>query len=272
MDTGTVAVAAAATAQPDTKAIVHDFVYDHVMYHMAEADTYNLPFVHVKLLDIFRYDHVMVVFTCIVLILIFGLLYKPRPGAPHGWTNLFEIFAQFIRNQIAVAFLGENDGTRLAPVFCSFFFFILLANLMGLVPLFSTITGNINVTGALALITMGFMVIGSVRRIGWLGFFRTFVPPGVPVALACFIAPLEFISMLTKVVALMIRLFANMLAGHIIIYSLIGLMAMFGLWAAPVVLIVLFVYLFELFIAFFQAYIFTLLSAIYMGQLYHPEH
>ncbi|OGV42550.1 MAG: ATP synthase F0 subunit A [Lentisphaerae bacterium GWF2_57_35] len=242
------------------------------MYHIAEADVWNLPFVNVPQLDIFRYDGVMIAVGCLLLIFFCGFFYKPNKSVQHGWANLLEVFVLFIRNQIAIAFLGEKDGRRMAPLFCSFFFFILILNLLGLVPLFTTATGNINVTGALAAITLGFMVGGGIYRCGVKNFLLTFIPPGLPLPLKIFMAPLEFVSMISKVMALMIRLFANMLAGHIIIFSLVGLVALFGLWAAPVLALVVCVYFFEIFIAFFQAYIFTLLSAVYMGQLYRPEH
>jgi F-type H+-transporting ATPase subunit a len=159
----------------------------------------------------------------------------------------------------------------MTPLFSTFFFYILILNLLGLFPLFTTATGNINVTAGLATITLGFMVGGGIYLNGLTNFLKSFVPPGLPLPLKLFMGPMEFVSMLSKVVALTVRLFANMLAGHIIIFSLTGLVALFGLWAVPALALVVFVYFFEIFIAFFQAYIFTLLSAVFMGELYEPE-
>jgi F-type H+-transporting ATPase subunit a len=265
-------IATNVVAQVDKKTAVHDFIYNHVMYHIAEADVWNLPFVNVPQLDIFRYDAVMIAVASILLVIVCGFFYKPKDKVAHGWANVLEILVLFVRNQIAITFLGEEKGRKMTPLFCSFFFFIAMLNLLGLFPLFATATGNINVTGALATVTLGFMVGGAIYLNGLKAFLSSFVPPGLPLPLKLFMAPLEVISMFSKVIALMIRLFANMLAGHIVIFSLIGLVALFGLWAVPALLLVIFVYFFEIFIAFFQAYIFTLLSAVFIGQLYHPEH
>ena len=143
---------------------------------------------------------------------------------------------------------------------------------MGLVPLFSSATANVNVTGALAAITLCFMVFGSIYKNGIAGFFKVFIPSGVPVPILIILTPIEFLGLLIKSFALMIRLFANMLAGHIAILALLGLVVVLGLAGLPMIVLALFISLVEVFVVFLQAYIFTLLSAIFIGQMYHPEH
>jgi F-type H+-transporting ATPase subunit a len=160
----------------------------------------------------------------------------------------------------------------MTPLFCTFFFFILGMNLIGLVPLFAAATANINVTGALAAITLAIMIIGAIYRNGFFGFLRSFIPHGVPVPVLILLVPIEILGVFIKAFALMIRLFANMLAGHIVILSIVGLVGLLGFWALPSIFLAIFVSLLEVFIAFLQAYIFTLLSAIFIGQLHYPEH
>ena len=200
------------------------------------------------------------------------MLYRKKDIVPHGLTNLLEIFVLFIRDQISIPSLGEKDGRRMAPLFCSFFFFILGLNLLGLIPIFRAATGNVNVTGALALVTLTFMIFGSIYKNGFMGFVKVFMPSGVPWPILILLTPVEFIGMFIKAFALTIRLFANMLAGHIVIYALLGLIVIFGWAALPAMALAMGVYFLELFIAFLQAYIFTLLSAMFIGQMVHPEH
>ena len=268
-----VSTAVAVAEQTDSASIVREYIVHHAMYHMADLDSWNVPFMHIRVLDFFRYDGFMVVFSALLVVFLFGFLYNRRGDAvPHGLTNLLEVFVLFIRDQISINFLGEKDGRRMAPLFCTFFFFILVMNLMGLCPLFSTATSNINVTGSLAGITLAFMIFGSIYRHGFIGFLKVFAPKGVPWPIQLILVPIEVISMFSKAIALTIRLFANMLAGHILIFALLGLVVMFGAKALPVIVIAVCIFFFELFVAFFQAYIFTLLSAVFIGQMVHPEH
>ncbi len=263
----------AAAEAADRKTIVHDYIQHHVLYHVAEtgASVWNLPFLRVAWLDIFRYDGVMLAVAVLLLLALFGLLYNRRAEVPHGWSNVLELVVLFIRDQMVRPYFEPQDARRLTPLFCTFFFLILTLNILGLVPLFSAATSNINVTGALAAITMVFMVGGSVWKKGFLGFLKCFVPPGVPWPLLPLLAPIEVISTLSRIFALMVRLFANILAGHILIFALLSMVVLFGWLASPAVLLVVGIYFFELFMAFLQAYIFTLLSAIYMGMMYYDE-
>ena len=214
----------------------------------------------------------MIILWAVLLIILFCFLYKKNDRVPRGITNALEMFVVFIRDEIAISSLGEEDGRKMTPLFCTFFFFILGLNLIGLIPLFSAATANINVTGALAVITLCIMVFGAIYRHGFFGFVKSFVPSGVPLPILVILIPIEVLGVFIKAFALMIRLFANMLAGHIVILSIIGLVGLLGWVALPSIILAVFVSLLEVFIAFLQAYIFTLLSAIFIGQLHHPEH
>jgi F-type H+-transporting ATPase subunit a len=215
---------------------------------------------------------IMVVLCAIFMIILFCGMYRKQDRVPTGLTNLLEVLILFVRDEICIPSMGEADGRKFTPVFLTMFFFILGMNVMGLIPLFSTATGNILVTGALSAIVLGMMFIGGMVRNGPIGFFKAFIPHGVPPAVLLIITPIEFAGVFVKAFALMVRLFANMFAGHIIIFCLLGLIAMFGVLGAPALLLALGIYLLEILVAALQAYVFTLLSAMFTGMILHPDH
>lgn len=247
-------------------------VLEWTMHHVNDSHAWSLPGVTIPLPDFLSLHGLMLLIGFLFLVLLFGALYKKGPGAPKGLTNLLEIFVVFIRDEVSIACLGEKDGKKMTPLFCSFFFFVLTLNLMGLIPLFSTATGNISVTCALATVTLFFMIFGGIYKNGFSGFVHAFIPPGVPWPILILVTPLEFIGLFIKSFALMIRLFANMLAGHIVIFCILGLIFTFGYVALPALILALGISLLEIFICLLQAYIFTLLSAMFIGQVYHPAH
>ncbi len=245
----------------------------YIMHHLQDSHQWHLPFLPPIQLPPFLSLHaVMLLIGAIVLIFIFCVLYDKKQRVPKGLTNLLEFFVLFIRDQIAVKAMGKDDGRRMAPFFCTLFFFILTLNLMGLVPLFSAATANVNITGGLALVTLCVMIGGAVYKNGFKGFGKALCPSGVPLAVLVILVPIEAVGLLIKTGALMIRLFANMLAGHIVILSLLGIVILLGLGALPSVLLAVAIGVLEVFIAFLQAYIFTLLSAMFIGRVYHPDH
>lgn len=256
------------TAGLDKSAVVQQYI----MHHVTDSHEWVLPFTKVHLPGFLSLHALMILLAATFLMVLFGLVYRRKDPVPRGITNLLEVLVLFIRNNICIPNLGEHDGRKMAPLFCSFFFFILTLNLMGLIPLFATATGNVNVTAALALITLGFMIFGTIYKNGVGGFVHAFIPHGVPWPVLILLIPIEFLGMFIKAFALTIRLFANMLAGHIVIFSLIGMVFIFGLAGLPSVFLALAIYLLELFVSFLQAYIFTLLSAMFIGQMYHPAH
>lgn len=209
--------------------------------------------------------------------------YKRREGqAPKGLQSLLEPLILFIRDDVAKAAIGEKKYEKYLPFLFTLFFFIFLNNLLGLIPIFpggANITGNIAVTGIMALFTF-LITTFSANKSYWKHIFNT---PGVPIwlKLPIPIMPIvEFMGIFTKPFVLMVRLFANITAGHIIILGFISLIFIFGN-IAPVagygvsvvsILFAVFMGLLELLVAFIQAYVFTLLSALYFGMAIEEGH
>jgi F-type H+-transporting ATPase subunit a len=202
--------------------------------------------------------------------------YNKKNVAPKGLQAFIEPLVLFVRDDIIKDNIGKKHE-KFTPLLLTFFFFILINNLMGLLPGAANVTGNIAVTFVLSAIT--FLVTTIFGNKNYWG--HIFKPPGVPLALMPIMVPIEIIGIFTKPFALMIRLFANISAGHIIILSLISLifiaqsaMGTAGAWGvAPVsALFVLFIYCIEVLVAFLQAYIFTLLSSVFIGLAVQDGH
>jgi len=268
-------MAADVTAGVDKSAVVQQYI----MHHVTDSHEWVLPFLKVRLPDFLSLHALMVLLAAAFLLVLFGLAYRRKDPVPRGITNLLEVLVLFIRNNICIPNLGEKDGRRMAPLFCSFFFFILTLNLMGLIPLFATATGNVNVTAALALITLGFMIFGTIYKNGVGGFIHAFIPHGVPWPVLILLVPIEFLGMFIKAFALTIRLFANMLAGHLMLKVFAGFSTMlaaigFGGVLAGFIPMVFNValYALELLVALMQAYIFAILSSIYLKDTLDLHH
>ena len=219
---------------------------------------------------------VMMMLSVVILLWVFLSLAKSYKKSgisePRGIQGFLEPVVVFVEEDIAIPNIGEDKYQRYMPYLLTVFFFILLNNLMGLVPFFpfgANVTGNIAVTGTLAVFT--FLITQfSGNRGYWRHIFNT---PGVPIWLAPIMIPVEIIGMFTKPFALMVRLFANITAGHIIVLSLVSMIFIFKslFMSVPSLVMVVFMYSIELLVAFLQAYIFTLLSALFIG-LAMPEH
>lgn len=259
-----------------TPAQGHSDTFDiaaYIDHHIADNMVWELPFLpSIPLSQHFTLHGLMLVLCALLLILIFCVAYKKNDVVPRGFTAALEAIVLFIRDEIVYPNLGKEDGRRLMPVFCTLFFFILGLNLMGMIPIFSTATANIYVTGALASIALLFMTVGAMWKHGPIQFFKGLIPSGVPWPIAIILLPIEIISLFTKAMALMIRLFANLMAGHIVIFAILGMIVSIGAVALPMLVLALLINVIELFVAFLQAYVFTLLSAIFIGQTFHPEH
>jgi F-type H+-transporting ATPase subunit a len=221
------------------------------------------------------------------LILIFVSVanrYKRDPNqAPHGLQNLMEPLILFIRDDVAKSSIGEKKYEKYLPYLLTIFFFIFFNNLLGIVPIFpggANVTGNIAVTGVMAAFTLIITTLSGNRHY-WVDIINT---PGVPwwLKLPVPLMPIvEIIGIITKPFVLMVRLFANMTAGHIIILGFISIIFIFGQISTglgigvgiPTLLFMIFMDLLELLVAFIQAYVFTLLSALYFGlATVEPEH
>lgn len=221
----------------------------------------------------------MLISAIILLLLFIGLArsYKKTGiSEPKGIQGFLEPVVLFVRDDIAIPNIGEDKYEKYIPFLLTAFFFILINNLMGLVPFFpggANVTGNIAVTFTLAAFTM-IITNFSGNKGYWKHIFNT---PGVPwwLKLPIPLMPIvELIGVIAKPFALMIRLFANITAGHIIVLSLLSLIFIFkSLAVAPVsILFVLFMDCLEILVAFLQAYVFTLLSALFIGLAVQEEH
>ncbi|MGO3154538.1 MAG: F0F1 ATP synthase subunit A [Mesonia sp.] len=204
--------------------------------------------------------------TVIVMIVFFFSLarhHKKNEKAPRGLNNALETLVLFVRDDIAIPQIGKKKYMKFMPFLLTVFFFIWITNLLGLLPGAANVTGNISVTVALGLFTL-ILIIFNGNKDYWKHIFWM---PGVPLPVKLLLAPIELIGLIIKPIALMIRLFANITAGHIIILSLLGLI--FILENAGVagisVPFALFIMVLELLVAFLQAFIFTMLSALFIG-------
>lgn len=204
--------------------------------------------------------------------------YKSGVGvtsAPKGSQSLLEPVITFVRDEVAKPNLGHKYEKYL-PYLLTVFFFILINNIFGLIPGSANVTGNIAFTAVLGVIS--FVVILFSSNSHYWG--HIFNPPGVPLGVKFILVPVEFLSVFIKPFALIIRLFANMVAGHIIIICLISLIFIFGQlspiagWGASPLSIgfTVFIYLIEVLVAFLQAFIFTMLTAVFIGQAFEGEH
>jgi F-type H+-transporting ATPase subunit a len=214
----------------------------------------------------------------VVLLFAFGANRDPKRPVPHGAReNLLEMLVVFVRNEIAIPNIGREQGPRYTPYLLSVFFFILTLNLLGLLPWAATATGNVSVTAALALCTFVLTQAASLRAAGLTGYLAHLTGGG-PWWLWVIMVPVEVMGLFTKPFALTLRLFANMLAGHIVLFSLLGVIFIIGHVVVAVVAVpfAVFIYFLELFVAFLQAYIFTMLSALFIGMGvamgHHEEH
>ncbi|HIJ66961.1 MAG TPA: F0F1 ATP synthase subunit A [Planctomycetes bacterium] len=228
----------------------------------------------------------MVTLAAAILLIALPLAVRGKGLVSRGFGNLIETVCVFIREEMARPFLGEATDRHIGFVW-TVFFFVLTLNLLGMVPLdkFITLisgaeshlggiaTANIWVTGSLALVAFFSIHIFGMRQQGVWGYVRNFAP-NVPWPMVPFIYFLEVVGAIVKPFALAIRLFANMLAGHVVLGTLLGLIFLFKNYfvgAATVIGVVL-MSLLELFVAFLQAYIFTFLTIIFIGFAVKPQH
>jgi F-type H+-transporting ATPase subunit a len=221
-------------------------------------------------LDMTPTKHVFMMWIASALLLIVALAaVRKRSLVPRGVYNFVEVLVSFVRNEIAVKNIGERDADRFVPYLVTAFFFILFLNLFGLIPFAATATANLSVTVAMALFTFVITQYAAIRAMG-VGGYLAHLTGGVPKSLAplwVIMIPVEFMGLFTKPFALTVRLFANMVAGHFVILALLGLIFALGtpLVAFASVPMALGIFMLELFVAFVQAYIFTMLSALFIG-------
>jgi F-type H+-transporting ATPase subunit a len=255
-----------------------------LLHHMLDPHEIEIPFtdrvVHLPRIEWLGYDLsptrsvvMMWIASAILVVLAVLAVRTRREPVPRGLRGVVEAIVLFVRDQIARESIGAQ-ADRFAGYLVSTFLFILVCNLLGLFPALTTPTGTIGVTAGLALTAFVMIQWGGIREHGLVGHFRNLVPHGMPFWLVPILLFVELLGTFIKPFALCVRLFANMMAGHVVILAFISLIFILGSpWVAAVsVPFALFVYLLELLVAFIQAYIFTMLTAQFIGMTVHPAH
>jgi F-type H+-transporting ATPase subunit a len=274
-----------------------------VLHHTADAYSFGIepyfafswhrwPDLHLGPLAVNLTPTKHVIFLFIAAILVFLTMWgtgrslekqRASKNAPKGFANAMESIVLYVRNEIAIANIG-HEGAKYAPFVMSLFFFILYCNLLGLVPHGASPTGNVAVTAALAICSFIAIEVGGFMKLGPKGYIRTIFPtvPGLTgagaTAMSLAMGPIEIIGKFVKPFALTVRLFGNMTAGHFVILSLLGLIFLFGhldywRWGIGFAAtgLVIGIMMLEMFVALLQAYVFALLTAVFIGMMQH-EH
>lgn len=218
---------------------------------------------YVKGYDIsFSNSALAMVISSVAIILIFALLLRKRSIIPNLAQSVPEALYEFIYNLIKSS-SGKAGLKYFSFIFC-LFLYIAVGNVFGLFPYSFTFTSHVAAVGALSILALIFNVIVGIRT-RKLGYLRTFLPKGIPYALAPLVVPIEMISLLSKPFSLTVRLVANMTVGHIMLKILGGFVVGLGLFGFVPVIFQALIIIFELFIAVLQAFIYTVLSCIYLG-------
>ena len=270
-----------------------------ILHHVADSKT--IPFYGISISK-----HIIMLLISAAVTLIISLLatakYRKNLHAkPFGLSQIFEVLMEFINKEIVIPNIGKNYSHTWTPVAMTFFVFILTCNLLGLIPFFeyikigggggSTATGNFGVTLGLATITFFAIIIAGVKKHGFIGHWKNMVPSGVPAPVLIILIPIEIIGMFVKPFALIMRLGANMTAGHIGMVAIFalpiilgnGVNAYFdpsaslsystGIFAGIIaILLNTAIYGLEIIVSLVQAYVFTLLSCVFIGMAIHADH
>ncbi len=277
--TQTAAVAQNASEHGQSASAIFTHLFAHLLPHevgKVELFGKELPYYNLQIYQIA---------ALLLMAVLFGVLaQKVKNGKPlTGLWRILNGWILWIRDEMVIPQLGKKKGQKLLPFFLCLFFFIMFCNLFGLLPygVGGTATASFFVTGALAALTLLVGLGLGMAEQGVGHFWQSLLaPPGVPKFLLPLMAPIELIGHCTKHVALMIRLWANMTGGHLVLLSFIGFIFMAGLslgiWAYGIGVLVVgfaaFITVIESFVALLQAYIFTLLSIVFIGAAMHPEH
>lgn len=274
-DSTAVADTLQASGSQDTGWIMHH-VLDARELDLTPFGIIHLPEIHLFGLDLSITKHVVFMWIAVLLLVLAFIAAKKsyrKSLIPKGVTNLLEVLIIFVRDEIAKPTIGHGFE-KFLPYLLTVFFFILTCNFLGLIPYGSTATSNISVTATLATISFMVIQIGGIMKNGFFGYFKGLIPHGIPMWLLPIMFVVELLGLFTKPFALAIRLFANMTAGHIVIMALIGLIFILRTYfVVPVsISFALFIFLLEILVALIQAYIFTMLSSLFIGMAYHQEH
>jgi F-type H+-transporting ATPase subunit a len=270
-----------------------------ILHHVADSKSVDFYGISIS-------KHIIMLLISAVVTLIISIIatqkYRKNINAkPAGLSQIFEILIDFINKEIVIPNIGKNYTQTWTPVAMTFFVFILTCNLLGLIPFFefikigggggSTATGNFGVTLGLATITFFSIIVAGVKKHGFVGHWKNMVPSGVPAPVLIILIPIEIIGMFVKPFALIMRLGANMTAGHIGMVAIFALPIILGngvnvyLGAAETlsysvgffagviaVLLNTAIYGLEIIVSLVQAYVFTLLSCVFIGMAIHADH
>jgi len=259
---------------------VHDPAHDHAHH---EHGDHGHGGVHLYDLSITKSIFGMLLMMVLMLVLFSSMArsYSKRPGqAPTGLANALEPLVLFLRDEVAVPNIGAKKADKFMPFLMTVFFFIFFANLLGLIPFIGgfNVTGTLGITMVMAAFVLVITTINGNKHY----WGHLFWPPGVPLFVMPIIIPIEIVGMFLKPIVLMIRLTANISAGHIIILAFVSLILIFGQGGEALVAgygigvfstaFMIFMYCLELLVAFLQAFVFTLLAAIYFGDAVQEAH
>ena len=265
---------------------------DNPLHHVVDANHLELPFGNVALpkfhLGLFdfqltRFMVMELLAACLIAAIVIPLArhIARYPVTKGAFLNAFEAMVLYIRDEVARPAIGGHGADAFLPYLWTVFFFVLFNNLMGMFPGGASPTGNISVTIVLALATFGVVLFTGMKAMGPVGFWvgivpKLDVPPLIKAPLWVLLFVIEVAGLLIRHMVLCVRLFANMLAGHLVLAVIYGfiLVVSGGLWYVVTPLSLgglLALSLLELFVAFLQAYIFTFLSALFSGSAAHPH-
>ena len=254
-----------------------DFLFAHVV---PQTSYLGMPMPQIFGIQVFDIQLFQVLAVVLMLVLFAPVRKAVANNSGGKVSKIFAGWVAWLRDEVVIPNVGEKDGRRLLPMFLTLFFFIVFMNLLGLIPLGLTATASVYTAAGLALITFLVMVTGGMIVQGPIKFWLSLVPSGVPMALAPMLFVLEALGLIIKPFALTMRLMANMTGGHLVILSFLGLMFYFGqdsnalgFAVSPLVVgMSVFMMIIEGFVALLQAYVFTLLSAMFVGMCLHPDH
>jgi F-type H+-transporting ATPase subunit a len=269
-----------------------------IFHHTSDGTAIDLPFVgtvswhrwpdvHLGPLTLNFTPTKHVIFMALAALLVLLTMWVAKRGlerqraheqSPKGFSGFVEQIVLWVRDDIAISAIG-HEGAKFAPFIVGLFFFILYMNLLGLLPWGATATGNLAVTGTLAILVFLVVEISGMIKLGFKGYLGTIFMhvPGMSgpaaVAIALAMAPIEILGKLVKPFALAVRLFGNMTAGHFVVLSLTGIILFFGNWliGGATALVIAAILLLETLVAALQAYVFALLAATFIGMMQH-EH
>jgi len=255
-------------------------LFTDLLHHVQDAHELETPFGLVNLphvapfqvagiaFDMSITKHVVFLWIAALLLCVIAITVariNTRKAVPRGFGNLFEVLIVFVRDEVAVPNMGSG-GLRYMPYLLTTFFFILMMNLLGLIPFGASATGNVNVTAGLAIVAFVMIQAAAIRAQGF-GHYLAHLTGGVHWALWPIMIPIEVLGLFTKAFALCIRLFANMMGGHTVLVIFLGLIFFFKSYLVAIGPVGFSVGLFflEMFVAVLQAYIFTMLTSLFMG-------